>query len=158
MNLGTHIRTPGTMYDHHMLVIRVIHPHKKTVLVIHYATLGGEMSGKLGLDNQIIEEEKTITDKIEVAVYKDGVVIYTPEEAIARARSRKGEAKYKLLSNNCESFVNWALTGEDVTDQGDAAPKKIALGAAIGVGVGAAAVYGISRMSRKDSDRKKDDV
>ncbi len=93
-----------------------------------------------------------------MAVYKDGVVIYTPEEAIARARSRKGEAKYKLLSNNCESFVNWALTGEDVTDQGDAAPKKIALGAAIGVGVGAAAVYGISRMSRKDSDRKKDDV
>ncbi len=144
MNLGTHIRTPGTMcvYDHHMLVIRGIHPHRNTVLVIHYTKHGGDTCGKLGLDNKIIEEEKTITDKIVVAVYKDGAVINTPEQAIVRARSRTGEAKYNLFDNNCESFVNWALTEKNVTYQGDAAPMKIggvvAAAAVVGVGVGVA--------------------
>jgi hypothetical protein len=34
------------------------------------------------------------------------------EEVIRRARSRLGEGKYKLLTNNCEHFCEWALHGE----------------------------------------------
>jgi hypothetical protein len=30
-------------------------------------------------------------------------------EAIRRARSRLGEKRYRLLSNNCEHFVEWCL-------------------------------------------------
>lgn len=30
-------------------------------------------------------------------------------EAISRARSRLGEKRYRLLSNNCEHFVEWCL-------------------------------------------------
>ena len=39
--------------------------------------------------------------------------------------------------------MNWALTGEDVTDQGKAAPVKIGVGAALGIGVAAIAVGGL---------------
>ncbi len=156
---GSHIRTTGLLYDHHMLVIQVTDPYYKRVLVIHYATPGGEMRGKLGKDNQIIEEERTIEETIEMAVYKDYVQIFNPVEAIERARSRLNEASYKLFSNNCESFINWALAGEDVTDQGKAAPVKIVAGAAIGVGVAGAFVaglFGLSKLLSKDKESQSD--
>lgn len=37
--------------------------------------------------------------------------LYTPEETIARARSRIGETKYRLITNNCEHFAMWCKTG-----------------------------------------------
>lgn len=37
--------------------------------------------------------------------------LYTPDETVARARSRLGESKYSLLSNNCEHFAIWCKTG-----------------------------------------------
>jgi len=33
-------------------------------------------------------------------------------EVIRRARSRLGEARYRLLSNNCEHFCEWCLYGQ----------------------------------------------
>ncbi len=40
-----------------------------------------------------------------------GYHLYTPEETVARARSRLGETHYSLLTNNCEHFVFWCKTG-----------------------------------------------
>lgn len=37
--------------------------------------------------------------------------IYSPEETVKRARSRIGERKFLLPSNNCEHFVMWCKTG-----------------------------------------------
>lgn len=37
--------------------------------------------------------------------------LYTPEETIARARSRLGENEYSLLFNNCEHYAIWCKTG-----------------------------------------------
>ena len=97
-------------------------------------------------------------------MYKDDVSMWDAREGIRRARSRKNETDYKLFSNNCEFFVNWALTGEDVTDQGKSAPVKIKVGAALGVGaaigiIGAVA-FGVGALFRKlgtdDSDEKKE--
>jgi hypothetical protein len=34
------------------------------------------------------------------------------DEVIRRARSRLGEGKYRLLTNNCEHFCEWALHGQ----------------------------------------------
>ena len=34
------------------------------------------------------------------------------EEVIQRARSRVGEDRYHLLTNNCEHFCEWCLRGE----------------------------------------------
>ena len=40
-----------------------------------------------------------------------GYHLYSPEETVARARSRLGETNYNLLTNNCEHFVIWCKTG-----------------------------------------------
>lgn len=40
-----------------------------------------------------------------------GYHLYTPEETVARARSRLGETSYNILTNNCEHFVIWCKTG-----------------------------------------------
>ena len=37
--------------------------------------------------------------------------IYSPEETVRRARSRIGEKKFSLISNNCEHFAMWCKTG-----------------------------------------------
>ncbi len=118
-----------------MLVIGVIDYYYKKVQVIHYATFGGNMSGISGQNNQIIEEPKIITEKIEVAVYRDDITMYmySPTKAISRARTRKGEARYNILSNNCETFINWALIGVNISDQVDDAFLQILLVATIGL-------------------------
>ena len=36
---------------------------------------------------------------------------YAPEEIARRARSRLGENDYRLLTNNCEHFCKWCLSG-----------------------------------------------
>lgn len=37
--------------------------------------------------------------------------IYSPEETVERARSRIGERRFSLVSNNCEHFAIWCKTG-----------------------------------------------
>jgi hypothetical protein len=48
---------------------------------------------------------------VHVLMYPKGVVQFTEEEIITRARSRMGENKYDLLKNNCEHFAEWCCTG-----------------------------------------------
>ncbi|CAG9174776.1 hypothetical protein LMG23992_02783 [Cupriavidus laharis] len=38
-------------------------------------------------------------------------------ETVARARSRLGENRYRLFSNNCEHFCSWCLSGESRSEQ-----------------------------------------
>jgi hypothetical protein len=44
---------------------------------------------------------------------------YSPAEIIRRARSRLGENDYRLLTNNCEHFCNWCLSGVSRSAQVD---------------------------------------
>lgn len=51
------------------------------------------------------------------------------EEVIRRARSRIGENRYRLLSNNCEHFCEWCLRGEHRSEQVErifALPRRVA--------------------------------
>jgi len=43
--------------------------------------------------------------------------IAEPDEVIERARSRVGEKKYSLLTNNCEHFAVWCKTGLHESEQ-----------------------------------------
>ena len=36
----------------------------------------------------------------------------TPEEVVRRARLRVGENRYRLLTNNCEHFCEWCISGD----------------------------------------------
>jgi hypothetical protein len=39
---------------------------------------------------------------------------FNSREAVARARSRLGESRYRLLTNNCKHFCSWVLRGANV--------------------------------------------
>ena len=79
---------------------------------------------------------------IELLTYPDGDDVYKGQEAIDRARKRLGEKDYKLLSKNCESFLNWAITGKEVTNQGMTAKKVIAATSTAAIGIGLVGVVG----------------
>lgn len=42
---------------------------------------------------------------------------YLGNEAVSRARSRLGENRYHLLTNNCEHFCTWCLLGQARSEQ-----------------------------------------
>jgi hypothetical protein len=42
---------------------------------------------------------------------------YLGTEAVSRARSRLGENRYHLLTNNCEHFCTWCLLGQARSEQ-----------------------------------------
>jgi hypothetical protein len=42
---------------------------------------------------------------------------FTPEEIVARAKSRLGEDDYRIASNNCEHFCQWCVQGESRSRQ-----------------------------------------
>lgn len=36
---------------------------------------------------------------------------YSAQQVVRRARSRLGERNFRLLTNNCEHFCNWCVSG-----------------------------------------------
>ncbi|WER46840.1 lecithin retinol acyltransferase family protein [Cupriavidus sp. WKF15] len=52
-----------------------------------------------------------------VAVRAEPCASFVGIEAVARARSRLGENRYHLFSNNCEHFCSWCLSGESRSEQ-----------------------------------------
>ena len=63
-------------------MIKVTDTYRNQVRVIHSATPGAVMAGKLGQNNQILEDNITITEPIERVVYKDGISILDAQEGI----------------------------------------------------------------------------
>jgi hypothetical protein len=53
----------------------------------------------------------------EVAVVAHPCAVHTGPEAVARARSRIGEDRYRLLTNNCEHFCTWCVDGKARSEQ-----------------------------------------
>ena len=136
-----------------MLVVEVIDAECGEIMVIHYTT--PTKKSLLSGNNIVMEGVVQILEKIERVQYKDHVRVYSPRQAIRQARSRLDEQDYSVFFNNCESFVNWALTSQDITDQGT---EAAVVGAAVGVGVAAATVYGLwTLFSDSKKDKKEDE-
>jgi hypothetical protein len=51
---------------------------------------------------------------------------FTPQETVARARSRLGEQGYNLVANNCEHFAWWCKTGEARSEQVETVLRAVA--------------------------------
>lgn len=64
----------------------------------------------------------------------------TPDVTIERARSRIGEASYRLVFNNCEHFATWCKTGQHDSEQVKHAAAvgggAVGSGSAVAAGVG----------------------
>jgi hypothetical protein len=98
--LGAHLATSRRGYHHHGVYVG-------RGRVVHYSGLSGfwqcgpveEVSLSRFVNGRLVR----IVENLEPR--------YSPEEIVRRARSRLGESDYRLLTNNCEHFCNWCLSG-----------------------------------------------
>ena len=176
VHVGDHVRVKRPVgYCHHMLVVRVM--DDTTLQVIHYsgdsegASRGSVIASSTVASSgscraaQVLEGEVDMdpeSEKVELLEYSEGVALYTGHNAIYRAREKVGEQDYNLFFNNCESFVNWAITNKTVSGQG----QKAAVGtgtaatvvgsAAFLLGLGVAAL-GIGYALSKKKDNAESD-
>jgi len=98
--VGAHILSPRRGYLHHGIYVG-------DGRVVHYAGLA------YGLYQAPVEE-------VSLAQFARGRGIWARwrrpaferSEIVRRARSRVGEARYRILHNNCEHFCEWCVHGE----------------------------------------------
>jgi hypothetical protein len=99
--LGAHLITKRHGYSHHGIYVGAGR-------VVHYAGLSG------GLWHCGPVEEVSLSrfgGGSAIGTVEYTTVTYSPEEIVRRARSRLGENDYRLLTNNCEHFCNWCVSG-----------------------------------------------
>jgi hypothetical protein len=98
--LGSHLVTPRRGYLHHGIYVGA----RK---VVHYSGLAH------GLRRGPVEEVPFahFAHGQRVWVKSDAPSDFDVREVVCRARSRVGEDRYRLLTNNCEHFCEWCLRG-----------------------------------------------
>lgn len=103
---GAHLVTPRCGYFHHGIYVG-------DGKVVHYAGYCG--AHHLGP-----------VEEVAIATFAAGQPVwinpgprpkYASPEVVRRARSRLNENSYRLLTNNCEHFCAWCLSGENRSDQ-----------------------------------------
>ena len=99
--LGSHLVTPRRGYLHHGIYVG-------DGKVVHYAGLA------CGLHRGPVEEVPLdrFAQGRPVWVKSHAPSNFECQDVIERARSRVGENCYRLLTNNCEHFCEWCLSGE----------------------------------------------
>jgi Lecithin retinol acyltransferase len=103
--LAAHLVTPRSLYSHHGIYIG-------GGQVIHYAGLAyGLRRGQV--ENVSLERFARGRD---VRIRPDAPK-FDSRQVVARARSRLGERRYRLLTNNCEHFCGWVLRGQSCSTQ-----------------------------------------
>jgi HRAS-like suppressor 3 len=98
--LGAHLVTPWMGYAHHGIYVGDGN-------VIHYGALMYDIIRK-PVEEVTIE---SFAGGRPVFVIEHAEACLDTVEVISRARSRLGEKNYRLLTNNCEHFCEWALHG-----------------------------------------------
>lgn len=105
MARGDHIRTWRRGYWHHGIDCG-------DGTVIHYT------GTPLRLRDAVVErcsmDEFLRGSVVEMVVSLEAV---DPDAVIARAESRLGEKKYNLITDNCEHFASWCVTGRKESKQ-----------------------------------------
>jgi hypothetical protein len=99
--LGAHVVTPRLAYEHHGIYVG-------DGRVVHYAGLSRTLRGgpvqEVSLDAFLGGRALRIVD--------DSPARFAPGIVVERARSRVGEDRYRVATNNCEHFCTWCLTGQ----------------------------------------------
>ena len=114
---GAHLVTPRVGFMHHGICVG---PDR----VVHYRAIAYVVPGKP-------------VEEVSLAEFAQGRRIWVRHHAecsfdadviIRRARSRVGESRYRLLSNNCEHFCEWCLHDASRSYQVDralAVPRRL---------------------------------
>lgn len=99
IHLGAHLVTSRFLYSHHGVYIG-------DNQVIHYAGLANGF--KFDKVCQVSLEEFCNNQPTHILLHQNPL---PSNEIIERAKSRLGENSYHLLTNNCEHFATWCVTG-----------------------------------------------
>ncbi|MBC8747320.1 hypothetical protein OKW43_001487 [Paraburkholderia sp. WC7.3g] len=104
--IGSHLVTQRNGYEHHGIYVG-------NGRVVHYSGFAG--SAHRGPVEEV--ELTRFAAGHSLSVRATPSAIYAGAEAVRRARSRLGENRYRLLTNNCEHFCAWCLLGESRSEQ-----------------------------------------
>ena len=107
--IGAHLITPRRGYTHHGI-------YMGGNRVVHYAGWSRAALTCRPVEEVSLEE---FAGGREVRSRNDCTARYAPLDVVARARSRLGEDRYRIASNNCEHFCHWCLSGENRSVQVD---------------------------------------
>lgn len=113
--LGTHLVTPRLGYLHHGI-------YAGEGRVIHYA--GFDRWWHHGPVEEVPLQFFTLGHALQVKA--SAAAKFDGPQRIARARSRLGEDRYRLWSNNCEHFAEWVVNGVSRSPQLDAWRSRFA--------------------------------
>ena len=104
--LASHVVTLRTGYTHHGIYVG-------DGKVVHYTGLS--RGWKFGPVEEVSLAEFSGGRPMRVRCYVEPQ--FDPDNVVARARSRLGENRYRVLSNNCEHFCEWCVCGESRSRQ-----------------------------------------
>jgi hypothetical protein len=112
--LGAHIVTPRRGYTHHGI----------------YAGRGKVLQYGGGLRRGCVEEVPLcgFSRGREIWVRVGEAAMQDRPEVVRRARSRLGEDRYHVLTNNCEHFCEWCVHGQNRSYQVDTLVSHIGTG------------------------------
>jgi len=119
---GTHLVTARNGYSHHGI-------YTGRGRVIHY---GGFCDA---LQSAPVEETslEAFAAGNPVTVKPEPFARYLGAQAVHRARSRLGEDRYHLLTNNCEHFCTWCVRGVARSEQVEACVRHPIAGFQVGL-------------------------
>jgi Lecithin retinol acyltransferase len=98
--LGAHLKTSRRGYTHHGVYVG-------NDCVVHYSGLSGFW--QCGPVEEVSLSRFAVGRSVQIVDHDRSA--FSPQEIVRRARSRIGENAYRLLTNNCEHFCNWCLSG-----------------------------------------------
>ncbi|OLL28160.1 NC domain protein [Burkholderia sp. SRS-W-2-2016] len=104
--IGAHLVTQRNGYEHHGIYVG-------NGRVVHYS--GFASSAHRGPVEEV--ELARFAAGHPLSIRATPSALYVGAEAVSRARSRLGENRYRLLTNNCEHFCAWCLLGESRSEQ-----------------------------------------
>ena len=99
--LGAHLTTTRRGYCHHGIYVG-------KGRVVHYSGLSGRF-WQCGPVEEVSLSRFAVGHPVRILEHHKSP--YSPAEIVRRARTRLGENDYRLLTNNCEHFCNWCLSG-----------------------------------------------
>lgn len=114
--LGAHLVSPRLGYLHHGIYVG-------RGRVIHYA--GFHRALRRGPIEEVTLDEFARGRPWQVRSTAERH--FAGPAAAERARSRLGEQRYRLWSNNCEHFANWVVSGDSRSEQVDALATQLKL-------------------------------
>ena len=104
--LGAHLATSRRGYSHHGVYVG-------RGWVVHYSGFSGFW--QCGPVEEVSLSRFANSHPVRIVHHAQSP--YSPEEIVRRARSRLGESDYRLLTNNCEHFCNWCVSGLNISTQ-----------------------------------------